>query len=403
MRHNISSGARWEPVVGYSRAVVVSGRARATVHVSGTTALGPDGAVVGRGDAGAQTHAALEIVRAALERAGARLEHVVRTRIFVTCIADWEAVGRAHGAFFGAIRPATSMVEVSRLIDPAMLVEIEAEAVVPEGAPLPRVTAALVRALDDADLAATRTRLDAIRARPGNPFGIAFAEFGALWAVRCLGIPVHHFNRIAVRGPASPAEVAQALAWFAETSPRVELLPGSFDSTTAELFASRGFAQVGFHAGLYSDPAEAVDAAVPGVRVERVDAASFDAFLATNLAAWGMPADHLELAQVNQRHWLTSPGWQLYLAYVDDRPASAAVLAVHEGLGYLATCATLPDLRRRGGQTALVRRRLADARALGCTLACGQAAFASSSQHVMERAGMRLAYTKSLWAARGAS
>ena len=261
---------------------------------------------------------------------------------------------------------------------------------------LPVASVALSRRLMRVNIAYTIARMKVIEARSGEPVGIRW--FGDAVALMARKVPSPSFNAVVGLRDGQEHVVGEIDDWYRENKirPRFAIAPDDHSAALGKALAARGFAVTEFDTVLYGLPPD--KAVATGVAIEQVDTpAVLEKFLDTLLTGWGIPHEHHEGAKGNMRGWLDVPGWQLYLARIDGKPAAAAKLFLHDGVGYFADAATRPEFRGRGLQAALLRHRAAAAAQAGAELTYSQAASGSTSQHNMERVGLRVLSTRAIW------
>ncbi|HZT46745.1 MAG TPA: GNAT family N-acetyltransferase [Hyphomicrobiaceae bacterium] len=259
----------------------------------------------------------------------------------------------------------------------------------------------LVRRTVETEIAYTVSRMRVLERLPGNPVGIAIRDLGGgAVALMARNLPVPGFNSVVGLRIGHEKELEPLAAWYrAEgVAPRFETVPGYYDPALGRELARLGFFQSGFHTALVCAPRAEAPPAADGITIERVsDAAGLDTFLGTHAAGWGIP--DAAGFKANVQGWLHEPGWSLYLARLDGRPAATAILYVANKVGYCADAATDPAFRGHGLHRALLVRRIADAGAAGVDFICGAAEFLSQSHRNMQRAGLRTLFVRSVWTA----
>jgi ribosomal protein S18 acetylase RimI-like enzyme len=268
--------------------------------------------------------------------------------------------------------------------------------------PRPLSSLAQIHRILDAESSYTLSRLRVLERMPGNPIGVEHRriEDGVI-AFMARHLPVPSFNTVVGLRAGHERHIEPLVAWYRENglTGRFEMVPGTYDAALGEELARLGYYQSGFHAAMIAEP----DAAAPGAdgTVERVaDATVMEHYLDAYVAGWAIPERDRDQFKQNVRPWREQPGWSLYVARIDGRPAAAATLYVHAKVGYCADGATDPAFRGRGLHAALLRRRMTDASAAGVDFVCSGAAFLSASHRNMERIGMRVAFIRSIWTAR---
>src|SRR5271163_1854163 len=259
----------------------------------------------------------------------------------------------------------------------------------------------LVYRVSEAATAYTLSRMRILERIPGNPIGIACRTIDHVTALSAQHLPVPAFNSVTGLRKGQAHLIRPLVEWYRERggAGRFEISSGDEDPALGRELAQLGFFQSGFHTALIreSDP----DVLEPtGVEIDPVTTAEgMQEFLAAYVAGWGIPDTARDQFKKNVGPWLGQPGWSLYVARADGHPAAAAILFVHDGVGYFADCATDPAFRGRGLHDALLCRRLRDASAAGIDFVCSGADFLSTSHRNMERAGMRLLFLRAIWTA----
>jgi GNAT superfamily N-acetyltransferase len=257
----------------------------------------------------------------------------------------------------------------------------------------------LNRRVIDAATAYTISRMKILERIPGNPVGIAYRKAGEATALSAQNLPSPFFNGVIGLRAGQANEIEPLVEWYRGRgqAARFEIAAGDHDPSLGRELARLGFFQSGYHAALIRE-IEPPLSAPPGISVEPVlTPADMEDFLSAYVAGHGVPDAIQAQFKANVRPWLGEPGWSLYLIRVDGRPVATAILFVHAGVGYFADAATDPPFRRRGLHSALLNRRLQDARATGAEFVCSGADFLSTSHRNMERAGMRLLFLRAIW------
>jgi hypothetical protein len=258
----------------------------------------------------------------------------------------------------------------------------------------------LIHRVIDVDVTYTISRMQVLERLPGNPVGVAWRQFDEhVTALMARHLPSPSFNRVVGLRAGDERLVAPIDAWYREhgATARFEMVPGDFDAALGCALADLGYHHSGFHAALGCRPGDPM-AEPHAAGIERVTtAAQMEDFLAAYVAGWGTPAKDHDRFKANVRPWLNLPGWLLYVARLDGRPAATATLYIDGNAAYCADATTDPAFRRRGLHSALLHRRIADATAAGVDLVFSGAAFLSASYRNMERIGMRLMFMRAVW------
>ena len=258
----------------------------------------------------------------------------------------------------------------------------------------------LIERVVAAEAAYTLSRLQVLERLPGNPVGVAYRQpDDGVVAFMARHLPVPSFNSVVGLRAGQEQHIEPLARWYRDNGvkPRFELAPGLSDAKLCRELARLGFFQSEFHTAVIREP----DLPLPDageIGIETVTTSGvLDEFLDAHAAGWQIPDP--KGFKANVRGWLGQPGWSLYLARVDGQPAATGILYVHHGVGYCADAATDPTFRGRGLQTAMLRRRIADARAAGVDLVCSGAQYLSTSHRNMERVGFRVLFVRSVWTA----
>jgi len=259
----------------------------------------------------------------------------------------------------------------------------------------------VLRRTVECEIAYTVSRMRVLQRLAGNPVGIGIRPLeGGAFALMARHLPSASFNSVVGLRAGHEQEIEALVGWYRRegVKGRFEIVPGYYDAALGRELARLGYYQSGFHAALVCEPQPTAPGASAAIAIERIaDAAGLEVFLGTHAAGWRIP--DVAGFKANVRGWLAQPGWSLYLARLDGKPAATAILYVADKVGYCADAATDPAFRGRGLQTALLHRRIVDAGAAGVDFVCSGADFLSQSHRNMERAGMRVQFVRGLWTA----